>query len=264
MSNVQSIERAFGLLDVLSEYPDGIQITRLSEKVGLSKSTVHRLLATLISMNYVHKDPDSEKYKIGYQLIYLTRNILSNIDVITIAKPYLNKLSQEVNETIHLCIEDMGEILYVDKIESTQTIRMFSRVGSRAPMYCTGTGKMILSGMEQDYYNKIVENIEFVEKTEHTIKNKADLKKEIEAIKNQGYALDNIENEEGIRCIAAPIIDSQGKTIAAFSISGPSTRITMDRITQELADKIKETSRMISRQLGYDNRNQGRESELSL
>ncbi|WP_033542548.1 IclR family transcriptional regulator [Planococcus sp. CAU13] len=251
MSNVQSIERAFKLLDVLSEYPEGIQITRLSEKVGLSKSTVHRLLATLINLNYVYKDMESEKYKLSYRIISLSRNLINNIDIIPVAKPFLEALSEEVNETIHLCIEDMGEVMYVDKIESNQTIRMFSRVGSRAPMYCTGVGKVLLSGKKPEDYQRIAESIEFVRKTPNTILNKEQLEQVVGAIREKGYGLDDIENEEGIRCIAAPIFDSQGKVIASFSISGPTTRMTMERVNNELVSKVKDTSMKISRQLGY-------------
>lgn len=252
MSNVQSLERAFTLLDTLSEYPEGIQITRLSEKVGLSKSTVHRLLATLINMNYVRKDPESEKYKLGYRIIYLSRNIINSIDVIPVAKPFLEALSEDVNETIHLCIEDMGEVMYVDKIESNQTIRMFSRVGSRAPMYCTGVGKVLLSGMAPEDYRNVIEKTEFISKTPHTITSKEQLNDVIELIRERGYGLDDIENEEGIRCIAAPIIDSRGKVIASFSISGPTTRMTMERVNNELVAKVREVSMQISRQLGYE------------
>lgn len=251
MSNVQSLERAFNLLDILSEYPEGIQITRLAEKVNLSKSTVHRLLATLINMNYVLKDPETEKYKLSYRIIYLSRNLINNIDIIPVAKPFLEALSENINETIHLCIEDMGEVMYVDKIESNQTIRMFSRIGSRAPMYCTGVGKVLLSGMDPTTYQNTVDKIEFVSKTPRTISSKELLNEEIELIKKQGYGLDDVENEEGIRCIAAPIIDSQGKIIASFSISGPTTRMTMERVNNELVAKVKETSMKISRQLGY-------------
>lgn len=255
MSNVQSLERAFNLLDTLSEYPEGIQITRLSEKVGLSKSTVHRLLATLINMNYVRKDPDSEKYKLGYRIIYLSRNIINSIDVIPVAKPFLEALSEDVNETIHLCIEDMGEVMYIDKIESNQTIRMFSRVGSRAPMYCTGVGKVLLSGMNREDYLNVIEKTEFTSRTPHTITSKEQLNEVIELIRERGYGLDDIENEEGIRCIAAPIIDSRGKIIASFSISGPTTRMTMERVNNELAAKVRDVSMQISRQLGYEIRN---------
>lgn len=251
MSNVQSLERALTLLNVLSEYPEGIQITRLSEQVGLSKSTTHRLLATLVHMNYVVKDEETEKYKLGFQLIYLSRNILNSIDVIQIARPFLEKLCHDVNETIHLCIDDNGEVMYIDKIESNQTIRMFSRIGSRAPMYCTGVGKVLLSGMSEETYQKVVSGIDFVARTAKTITSADALAEEVELVKNQGYALDNIENEEGIRCIAAPIFDFQGKIIASFSISGPSNRITMERVQDELVRRIRETSQEISRQLGY-------------
>ncbi|WP_080848344.1 IclR family transcriptional regulator [Cytobacillus gottheilii] len=251
MANVQSLERALTLLNVLSEYPNGIQITRLSEQVGLSKSTVHRLLSTLIDMNYVIKDVETDKYKIGYQVIYISRNVLNNIDLIPISKPFLKKLSSDVNETIHLCMEDKGEVVYIDKIESNQTIRMYSRIGSRAPMYCTGVGKVLLSGKNELQFEEVAAKTDFITRTENTIRSREELKREVETIRGQGYALDNIENEEGIRCIAAPIYDYTGKIIASFSISGPSSRITMERINEELKHKIQETSMNISKQLGY-------------
>lgn len=251
MSNVQSLERALTLLNVLSDYPEGIQITRLSEQVGLSKSTTHRLLSTLLHMNYVVKDEDTEKYRLGYQIVYLARNIVSSLDVVRVAKPFLQKLSQDVNETVHLCIDDNGEVMYIDKIESNQTIRMYSRIGSRAPMYCTGVGKVLLSGMSEEYYQRVVSSMSFAARTAKTITTKEDLAQEVAAVKKQGYALDNIENEEGIRCIAAPIYDYQGKVIASFSISGPSNRVTMERVQDELIRKIRQTSLDISQQLGY-------------
>lgn len=251
MSTVQSIERAFQLLDVISNHPEGIQVTRLSEQVGLSKSTVHRLLMTLVNLNYIYQDPESEKYKMGYRIISLARHAMNSIEIIPIAKPHLQRLSADVNETIHLCIEDQGEVMYVDKIESNQTIRMYSRVGSRAPMYCTGVGKILLSGMSEEDYEKTVASIEFIKKTEATIGSREELDREIKRVKSQQYALDNIENEAYIRCIAAPIYDNNGKIIASFSISGPTSRITMERVNEELIYKVTETSKAISKQLGY-------------
>ena len=251
MSNVQSLERAFKLLEALSEFPEGIQITRLAEKVDLSKSTAHRLLATLINMDYVIKDQESEKYKLGYRIIFLSRNIINNIDIISIAKPFLEELAEDVNETIHLCIQDKEEVLYVDKIESSRTIRMYSKVGNRAPMYCTGVGKVLLSGLDEERFDRVADNINFVVMTPTTITSKEQLRKEMEVIRNRGYALDDIEHEDGIRCIAAPIFDSEGKVIASFSIAGPSNRITMELINNELIDKVKNTTLGISQLLGY-------------
>jgi IclR family transcriptional regulator, KDG regulon repressor len=251
MSNVQSLERALTILNKLSEYPDGIQITRLSEQIGLTKGTLHRLLATLSNMNYVTKDEETDKYKLGLQVLFLSRNLLNNTDVVTVSKPFLEKLSQEVNETVHLCIEDRGEVVYIDKIESTQTIRMYSRVGSRAPMYCTGVGKILLSDKNPDVFEEIVSKINFIPKTPSTITSKEQFIEEIEKVKSQGYALDNAENEIVLRCIAAPIFDHKGKIIASFSISGPSNRVTLELINDSLIEKMKQYSIAISRNLGY-------------
>ncbi|WHY67825.1 IclR family transcriptional regulator [Neobacillus sp. SuZ13] len=251
MSNVQSLERALTILNKLSEYPDGIQITRLAEQVGLTKGTLHRLLSTLSNMNYVMKDEETDKYKLGLQVLFLSRNLLNQSNIVTIAKPFLEKLVQEVNETVHLCIEDRGEVIYIDKIESNQTIRMYSRIGSRAPMYCTAVGKILLSDMCPDKFEDIVSNITFIPKTPTTITSKEELIKEIETVKVQGYALDNAENEEVLRCIASPIYDHKGKIVASFSISGPNNRVTMDLINDTLIDKMKQYSIAISRNLGY-------------
>ncbi len=251
MSNVQSIERALTILNKLSEYPNGLQVTRLAEQVQLTKSTVHRLLATLVNMNYVVKDEETDKYKLGLQVLFLSRNLLNNNDVISVAKPYLEKLSLEVNETVHLCVENLGEIVYVDKIDSNQTVRMFSRIGSRAPMYCTAVGKVLLSGMDQERCDSILSKTEFIAKTPTTITSKEELLSEIQKIKEKGYALDNAENEASLRCIAAPIYDHNGKMIASFSISGPNNRVTMEMVNEILINKMKHYSLAISRNLGY-------------
>lgn len=251
MSNVQSIERALNLLKTLSNYPEGIQITRLSEQVGMTKSTTHRLLSTLVNMHYVTKDAETDKYKLGTEIIYLSRNLLSNMNVINVAKPYLEKLSRDVNETVHLCIADHGQIMYVDKIESNRPVRMSSQIGSRAPMYCTGIGKVLLSGMPEHQYEEIVSKTEFVLHTPQTVKNKEELFEQVQRAKELGYALDDVEKEDGLRCIAAPIYDFSGMIIASFSISGPAIRITKELIENTLVERVRITSQEISRNLGY-------------
>lgn len=251
MANVQSLERALTLLNKLSEYPEGIQISRLAEQVGLTKSTVHRLLATLTNMNYTIKDEETDKYKIGLQVLFLSRNLINNINVVTIAKPFLEKLCHEVNETVHLCIEDRGEVIYIDKIESNQTIRMYSRIGSRAPIYCTAVGKVLLSGMDKDKKNETISKMKFIPKTPTTITSKEEFLEEIEKVDSQGYALDNSENEASLMCIAFPIFDHNGKIIASFSVSGPNNRVTPELIETTLIGKMKQCSIEISRNLGY-------------
>ncbi|TDQ42940.1 IclR family transcriptional regulator [Aureibacillus halotolerans] len=251
MANVQSLERALHLLNTLSDYPDGLQIARLSEQVGLSKSTTHRLLATLTSMNYVTKDPDTDRYKLGLQTLYITRNLINNGNIPKTARPYLKKLSQELNETVHLCVEDKGEIVYIDKIESNQTIQMFSRIGSRAPMYSTALGKVLLAGLKDEQLDQFFKNTPLEAITSHTTTSESKIREEIQQIKAVHYAIDHMENEEHLRCIAAPIYDQWGKAIASFSVAGPIHRITTERVEQVLIEKVTECSRVISSQFGY-------------
>ena len=251
LATVQSIERAFQILEQLSAHPGGMQVTKLAEETGLSKSTVHRLLQTLINLKYVKQDVDSERYTIGYRALYLTRNLIHSSAIITNAKPHLQKLVEEIKETVHLCIEEFEEVVYVDKIESKQTFRMSSRIGSRAPLYCTGVGKIILSGRSDEEILDISSRIEFIPRTPNTITSKEELQREIQKIRRTGYSLDNIENEPGIRCIAVPVYDFSGNIVASFSVSGPSDRITIDKIENGLANKLTETALAISKQLGY-------------
>ncbi|WP_214808103.1 IclR family transcriptional regulator [Exiguobacterium sp. s102] len=255
MSNVQSLERALTILNKLSEYPDGLKISQLTEQLDLSKSTIHRLLTTLGSMNYIAKDAETNKYKLGLQILFLSRNISDSNEIIRAAKPFIEKLSKDINETVHLCIEDRGEIVYIDKIESNHTVRMFSRIGTRGQMYCTAVGKILLSGVTPSYFEEVVEKIDFAPRTPNTITSQGEFRLEIEKVKQQQYALDNIENEEGIRCIAAPIYNHKGEIIASFSVSGPSNRVTMDMIEDTLINKMKDTSLNISQTLGFTNVN---------
>jgi DNA-binding IclR family transcriptional regulator len=156
-----------------------------------------------------------------------------------------------VNETVHLCIEDRGEVIYIDKIESNQTIRMYSRIGSRAPIYCTAVGKVLLSGMDQDKKNETISKMKFIPKTPTTITSKKEFLEEIEKVDSQGYALDNSENEASLMCVAFPIFDHNGKIIASFSVSGPNNRVTPELIETTLIGKMKQYSVEISRNLGY-------------
>lgn len=249
--NVQSLERALTILNKLSEYPDGIQITRLAEEVGLTKSTTHRLLATLVNMNYVSKSNETDKYKLGLQVLFLSKDLLNNSNIVSAAKPLLEQLSRELNENVHLCIEDSYKVVYIDKIESNQPIKMASRIGSRASMYSTAVGKVLLSGMDQKQLNNAISKMNFIQKTAATITTPEALYQEIEQVKQQGFALDNLENEEFMRCIAFPIYNYEGKIIASFSISGLSERMTDKYLFENLAITMKKCSIEISRSLGY-------------
>ncbi|WP_195277072.1 IclR family transcriptional regulator [Anaerotruncus rubiinfantis] len=250
-SPVQSLDRAFDLIERLSLNPDGMLLMELSTASGLHKSTVHRLLSALISLGYVRKDESSNRYRLTLKLFELSGRVVDNIDVLEIAKPHIEQLRNHTQEAIHLVVREGADIVYIHKAESKQSsIRMFSRIGMRRPMYCTAVGKSIMATMTDDEVIRIWEKSDVKPYTEHTIVDLGSLFRELDTIRRCGYALDNEENELGVRCIGAAILDYTGRGRAALSISAPLARMTDTRV-EELSAEILATRTAISTELGY-------------
>lgn len=251
MANIQSVERSLIMLEILSVNPKGIGITELANQLHIAKSTTHRLLSTLMNRGFVVQDEETKNYTLGMKIIELSSLILEDMNIRSIAKNNLEALGKQINEVVHLCIHENGEVVYIDKFESDQTIRMHSRIGKRGMMHSTGVGKVILSGMSDEQVRTIIKKKGMPAKTHRTITDEEILLKRLNKIRRLGYEIDDIENEEGIRCVAAPIYDFRGKVIAAFSISGPENRMRLDRIKHELVDSVLDTSKKISKKIGY-------------
>ncbi len=248
---VQSVDRAITILETLAKNSEGCRITELANATGLHKSTVYRLLSTLMSRGYVERCVDSENYKLGIRILLLGSSILDRMDLRNIAKPYIQELSRKTKEVVHLSILDNGEGVYIDKVESPyHSIRMYSQIGKRVPLHCTGVGKVLLAGLKDCEIEKIIEQKGMKKFTINTIDNLPMLMEEISRIRERGYTFDEMEHEEGIRCVAVPIYDRLGKVIAAVSLSGPIILVTQCRIP-ELTEDILKTAKEISHQLGY-------------
>ncbi|EOC99913.1 IclR family transcriptional regulator [Caldisalinibacter kiritimatiensis] len=247
---VQSVDRALTILEVLSDYEAGLGITEISEKIQLHKSTIHRLLSTLIYKGYVEQDEKTSKYKLTLKLFELSNKNIEKIDVLSVAKPFLKELVEKANEAVHLVVLDGTDIVYIDKVESKNTIRMHSKIGKRSPVYCTAVGKSILAHLTDNEIVKIWNDSIIKKFTDYTITDLETLKKELELIKESGYAVDNEENELGVRCVGAPIFDYRGDVCSAISVSGPTMRITKDKV-EELGKLVIEYSQKISEKLGY-------------
>jgi IclR family transcriptional regulator, KDG regulon repressor len=248
---VQSVDRAITILETLAKDKDGCRITELANATGLHKSTIHRLLGTLMSRGYVEKCLDSENYKLGIRILLLGSAILDRMDLRNIAKPYIQELSNKTKEVVHLSILDDGEAVYIDKVESSDhSIRMYSQIGKRGPLHCTAVGKVLLADLSDSEVEKIMEQKGMTKYTKSTIDNLHQLKEELSVIRERGYAFDEIEHEEGIRCVAAPVHDRSGKVIASVSLSGPIIHVTHYRMP-ELTEEILKTAKKISYQLGY-------------
>lgn len=247
--SLQSVDRALYILGLLQNSKDGLGVTELSNRLDVAKSTVHRLLTSLQRKGFVQQDRITEKYRLGLRLLELGNAVTESLDIRKIAQPFLLNLSEETSETTHLVLLEQGDVVYIDKIESAHTIGMKSRIGKRAPAYCTGVGKAILSHLPEEEVDKAISG-PLKKYTETTITDKRQLKNELAKIKEKGYSLDLEEHEEGIRCAAAAILNYKNEVVAGISVAGPNMRMTDEKLDQ-CAKKIMVCASEISRQLGF-------------
>ncbi len=251
---VQAVERALYILETLAEAGIPITITQIAQKTSLTLGTAHRLLYTMIQRGFVEQNTENSKYRLGIKAFQVGSAAAYFKDLRSVARPVMEDLQQKYNETVNLATLDGTEVVYVDQVESTNIVlvRMFARTGNRGPAYCTGSGKVLLSSLPQDKLKDLVYNMELRKFSNETITDPELLMKELNHVKHDGYALDLGERDEGVRCVAAPINNFEGKVVAALSISGPSIRITTPFIKNELVDAIKNAAKTISIQLGYN------------
>lgn len=234
---IQVADRIFDTLEILSvEGP--IALNDLTNRLNLNKSTVHRILSSLIYMGYVKQDAGTQKYDLTLKILTISNQLLSRIDLLEEVKPHLKMLSQNTGETVHFVQLDGTEAVYIYKEEAYRnSIRMVSRIGSRIPVYCSGVGKAMAADMEEEQVRQIWENSDIKKLTDHTITDYSSFLNKLSEIRKQGYALDDEENELGVRCIAVSIPDYNGHPKYAFSISAPVSRMSDERI-RELAQIV--------------------------
>ena len=251
---VQTIERTAQILEILGQYPGGLSLGELSEKVELPKGTTHRLLTSMAYFDFIRQDQSTKHYHLGFKLVELGNHLLNHIDLRKEAHSYLIGLSDEVQETVHLVVLDQDKALYIDKVDLHSRrggLQMVSSLGSRIPLHCSAVGKILLAHLPETDAEKIIENINLVQRTHNTITDPSELKQHLKMIREKGYAVDDEENEEGVRCVAAPILNEMGEVVAAMSMSGPTTRITVEKIAESLKSQVTETAMRISRKLGF-------------
>jgi DNA-binding IclR family transcriptional regulator len=247
---VQVLDRALSIIDALTKVREDASLAELAENVKLHKSTAHRLLSILERHRIVERDSETGRYRLGLRLFELGTIAMDRFNIRDRARPYLENLLEELNETVHLCALDAGEILYLDKIEPARSVRMASRIGHRKPVHCTAVGKAILAHLSEGEQDSILQMHGLPRVTPKTITTPAELKAEFKPIRERGYALDNEETESGLRCIGAVILDHSGRPVAAVSVSAPSFRLTMDKVS-DLAGPVVRVARALSEELGF-------------
>jgi IclR family KDG regulon transcriptional repressor len=249
---VQVLDRAVTILDTLAAHDEDLSLFELAERLSLHKSTIHRLLMVLERHRLVERRAQSGKYGLGLRLFEFGTKAFARLGLGERARPYLERLAADAGETAHLCILDDGEVLYLEKVEPSRTVRVPSSVGQRNPAHCTAVGKALLAHLPQSDLDALVRSRGLKAYTRNTITSPALLKRELRAIRERGYAIDDEEIEEGLRCVGAPVRDHGGRVVASMSIAGPAFRVTrgkapaLGRLVVKIADEL-------SAELGYRN-----------
>lgn len=240
-SKVQSIDRAVLILETLADH-SSLGLGELSEKVGLHKATTHRIVHSLIENGFIEQLDETKQYRVSLRMFELGNKRVQNIDFINVAKSNIRQLSEEIKQTVHLVIEDNDEILYIDKYGDYHESKMRSKIGLKAPLYCTAVGKAMLAMRTNNEISAYWENLELEQKTEHTLTNYKHFIEEIEKVREDGYALDDEEFEYGVFCVGSIFSSYKESVAGAISISLPIEEKTNKeyyiRKTCEYAERI--------------------------
>lgn len=244
-----SAAKAFAVLEYLAKAASPRDLGVISADLHMNKSTTYRFLATLCSLGYVNQSPETGKYALGSKVVWLASRFLESLDLRAVARPFLESLVEKTRETVHLAILDNYEVVYIDKIDGYQPVKMGSRVGGRMPAHSTGLGKALLAHLDENRWQEYIDKVGLHAFTPNTICEPDAFIQHMRLTRERGYAIDNCENEEGIRCVAVPVRDHTGQTIAAISISGWSLTMTPSR-DEELAHLAKQVAQELSNRLG--------------
>ncbi|HIW32814.1 MAG TPA: IclR family transcriptional regulator [Candidatus Paenibacillus intestinavium] len=250
MPIIQAIDRALKIVDLFDEQQTELKITEISEKMSLHKSTVHSLLKTLQLHGYIQQDEENGKYRLGMRFAEKGQLFLNQLDLRDFVRPSLKKLSSLTGQTTHLVTLERNEGLYIDKVEGEKAAIRYSRIGRTVPLYTSAAGKVLVAFQEQPLRQNLVKTITFEQKTEKTILNAKTYEQALEAAIINGYAIDNEENEVGVRCAAVPIFNHNGEIQAAISLSTMVASVG-DEELQVFIQQLKQSADEVSVKLGY-------------
>jgi IclR family KDG regulon transcriptional repressor len=248
---LKSVQKTFNVLEILCNQGE-TGVSEIARRLAVGRSTAHRLLATLIDLGYVEKTAKTNRYVPTLKMFEIGVATINRTKLQSVSRPFLVMLSTDFKETINLGIIDKGEVVYIDKIESPQSLRMDIKIGSRVPAFCTALGKAMLAYSDESEMKEFIQAQKIPAHTNRTATSITSFKDSLLKIRKQGYAIDEEEFIEGVRCIAAPIKNYTGRVVAALSISGPSIRMTYEKLAQ-LKDPLINATWEISKKLGNTN-----------
>ena len=247
---VQALDRAFAVLDLLGESDTPLGLAQVAASLQLHKSTAHRFLMVLERHRMVERTTTG-KFRLGLRLFDFGNRAIEQYDLRDRAQPHLRRLVTETEETAHLCILEGAHVIYIDKIEpAARSVRMITRIGATNPVHCTSVGKAILAFLPEERITDVLRRTRFERFTHRTVATPEQFRVELEKTRRRGYAVDDEELEEGLRCIAVPVLDAQRQPVAAVSVSGPSFRVTAQKLPA-IANHLLQCVRGISLDMGF-------------
>jgi DNA-binding IclR family transcriptional regulator len=248
--HVRVVDRVFAILEELADGTAQFGDVALADRLGLHKSTVHRLLAVMQQNGFVEREPGSTKYRLGWRIFELGMAAASRLDILERSKPYVTQLVAATGETAHLGVLRQGGVVSLVNVESRHTVRTPATVGRHVPLHCTSQGKAILACLPPYQVARHLKGYVFSKHSPNTIVSKEQFLEDLALVASRGYAVDNEEYEEGLRCIAAPVYDHSQEVAGAISIAGPAFRLTGSRLPA-LSREVKRVAAELSAALGY-------------
>lgn len=249
-ARLSSVATAIQLLKAFSGKDAEIGISDLAKRLGVAKSTVHRLVVTLVSEELLEQNPETGRYRLGLGLFSLGSLVRHRMDLSSMARPLLMDLREEIGETILLAVPTQQEAMYILHLESRHAVRMRSDIGVHIPYYCTAAGRAILAHLPEQAIEKVLA-APMPLRTPNTVSSPDKLLKVLAAIRKNGYSTEDEESEFGIRAISAAIFDASGRVAGAVGIGGPIQRLSMRKLTSFVAP-LKGTAQRISQRLGHE------------
>jgi len=249
-SHVQSVVRALQVMQTLADENRELSLTEIADRLSWPKSTAHGILATLRDYRFVDQSSVNGRYRLGIRLFELGHKVAQNWDIRKIALPVMQKLNKQFGEMVQLATEDFGEVFYIEKVDSTHIIRIVSETGTRLPMHCSGLGKAMLAYRTPAEVKRILSRSGMRRMTNNTITDPVKMDIELAKIREQGFAMDDQEIMEGLRCVAAPIWDKRGDVRYAICVSGLAEQLKGEYLAQ-IREAVQESAREISYHMGY-------------
>lgn len=248
---VQAVNNAIDILELLGDCDNELSVSEIGIKLGLTRSNVNKLLTTLENFGYVEHNRYTGNYRLGVKTFQIAQAYLNKLNIVEISTQFLTKLRDLTGESAYFTVLRGSKVVYLNIVETNKSVRVLPRIGNVGPAYATATGKAQIAFMDKKEFEKHFSQEKLVKVTENTISDFNLLQKELEKIREQGFATDDEEYEIGVRCVGAPVFNFMGNVIAGISISAPKERLSDEKMNNEVASIVKSISKKLSIKFGF-------------